>query len=58
LNAGIMHTRFGLTEDGIEQQFAVNHVAHQVLIALQGRPWAGGICLSNDTAVRSLLCSI
>jgi NAD(P)-dependent dehydrogenase (short-subunit alcohol dehydrogenase family) len=33
LNAGIMHTRFGLTEDGIEQQFAVNHVAHQVLIA-------------------------
>ena len=26
--------RFGLTEDGIEQQFAVNHVAHQYLAQL------------------------
>lgn len=30
-NAGIMFTDFALTEDGIEEQFAVNHVAHHAL---------------------------
>ena len=32
LNAGIMHTKYGLSSDGIEQQFAVNHVGHQYLV--------------------------
>ena len=34
LNAGIMHTKYGLSSDGIEQQFAVNHVGHQYLVSL------------------------
>ena len=34
LNAGIMHTPYGLSEDGIELQFAVNHVGHQCLATL------------------------
>ena len=34
LNAGIMHTKYGLSYDGIEQQFAVNHVGHQYLVSL------------------------
>ena len=34
LNAGIMHTKYGLSKDGIEQQFAVNHVGHQFLTML------------------------
>ena len=34
LNAGIMHTKYGLSKDGIEQQFAVNHVGHQYLTSL------------------------
>lgn len=31
LNAGIMAPPFGLTQDGIEQQIGVNHVAHVLL---------------------------
>jgi len=34
LNAGIALTPFGLTEDGIEQQFGVNHVGHFLLTSL------------------------
>ncbi|KAI8062420.1 hypothetical protein BC940DRAFT_322233 [Gongronella butleri] len=33
-NAGIMGTDFGLSTDGIEQQFATNHVAHMYLTLL------------------------
>ncbi|GJJ74804.1 hypothetical protein EMPS_07162 [Entomortierella parvispora] len=37
-NSGIMMTPFGLSADGIEQQFAVNHVGHFVFtMALLGR---------------------
>ena len=34
LNAGVMHTPYSLSTDGIELQFAVNHVGHQYLTAL------------------------
>ncbi|KAI8979144.1 hypothetical protein BDF20DRAFT_818893 [Mycotypha africana] len=33
-NAGVMMPPFGLSEDGIEQQFATNHVAHHLLTLL------------------------
>lgn len=33
-NAGVMETPYGLTADGFETQFAVNHVAHFLLFAL------------------------
>ncbi|XP_066923113.1 retinol dehydrogenase 11-like [Clytia hemisphaerica] len=33
-NAGIMGTKFGLTVDGYEQQFAVNHLGHFLLTNL------------------------
>ena len=32
LNAGIMATPYELTEDGVEAQFQVNHLAHFVLV--------------------------
>ena len=47
--------RFGLTEDGIEQQFAVNHVAHQylaqlLLLLLKASQPSSIVSVSSDAA--------
>lgn len=46
-NAGLMACPFKLTEDGIESQFAVNHVAHFLLTNLLRPKWAPDVTVVN-----------